>query len=220
MQRRVDEVPLGLGGPVIDLHGEHTLRRDLEERSSIGAGPRTMPRVDIEPPVGPVGERHDLERGRQIGDPRPRQPFEVDQQSVVRRTVAQPGERGGGLLDAPVAADDVGARSVNAADVIGDPEQLRLSESEHVHRVELRWDRERRRARGPPPRRIEFGDDEPVIIEERDQILVGITLVARRRIVPTPQRNGREAGRRGGGQPFLECGVTRKRSRAQHKVVR
>ena len=62
-----------------------------------------VPRVDVEPAVALVGEPDDLGRRGEIGDPRPRQPLEVDDQPVLGRPFAQAGERLGGVLGRPTS---------------------------------------------------------------------------------------------------------------------
>ena len=107
VQRRVHEIRLGLRRTVVHLHGQHECPGHPQQ--VLGAGARTgaVPHVDGEAAVGAAGQGHHLERRREVGDARPGQPFQVDQQPVLRRVVAQAREGGCRPVDAPVAPQDV-----------------------------------------------------------------------------------------------------------------
>ena len=79
VQRRLDQVLLRLRRTVVDLHGQHPFARHPEQVVHGRARAGAVPHVDVESSVGAVGLGHDREGRLQVGDPRPRQPFQVHQ---------------------------------------------------------------------------------------------------------------------------------------------
>ena len=103
----------------------------------------------------------------------------MHQQAVVRGAVAQRGEGGRGLLDAPVPPEHVGGIERPGPDHLADPEELALVEAKDIDRVQLGRDREGGRSRCPPPGGVQLGHDEPVVGQHGDDVPVAVPLLAR-----------------------------------------
>ena len=90
--------------------------------------------------------------------------------------------------------------------------------AEHLHGVELGRDGDLGRARCPPPRRVDLGDDEAVVVEHGAHLGVTVSVVGPGVVTP-PQRDG-VAPRAGGGlQALAKACVARDGARAQHERV-
>ena len=111
----------------------------------------------------------------------------MDEQAVLRRPVAQPGEGGSRLVERPCAAEHVDSVERARADRVGDAEELAFCEAEDPFLVELGRNANVGRAGEPPPGGIEFGHRHAMIGQEQADVLIAQPLVARRLVVAAPE---------------------------------
>ena len=142
----------------------------------------------------------------------------MDEQPVLRRPVAQPGEGGRRRVERPCAAEHVDRVERARTDRVGDAEQFPLGEAEDPLLVELGRNADVRRAWEPPPGGIELGHRHAVIGQEQADVLITQPFVARCLVVAPPERQTAEAAGLGGSQPFPEGGARPEGARAQHGV--
>jgi hypothetical protein len=92
----------------------------------------------------------------------------MHEEIVFGGAVAQGGERGRSVVDAPAPPEHVDCVQRSSADSLRDAEQLVFSVPEHAVRIDLGRDADITRAWPPPPGRIDLANREPVVGEHRE----------------------------------------------------
>ena len=209
VQRGLQGIRLGHGRRIAQLDAQDRRARDGAEQRAVGPAAEVMPGVEHEASVGAVGPTDDLPCSRQIGNAGPWQELQMDEQAVLSRPVAQPGEGRRGLVERPGAAEHVDRVQRARPHCVGDREQLPLAEAEDPFLVEFGRNTDVGRAGGPPPRGVELGHRHAVVGQQQADVLIAEPLVTRRSVVAPPERQSAEAAGLGRGQPFPEGGPAR-----------
>ena len=120
----------------------------------------------------------------------------MHEQAVLGRAVAEPGERGRGVVDASTSPPNTSiALSDRAPTASAIRNSSRLVVREELLGVERGGNVHVGRARQPPPREVELGDREPVVGEQRADVGIVETVPPRAPVVTTPERDARRTRR-------------------------
>ena len=132
-----------------------------------------------------------------VGDARPREKLDVHEQAVLGRAIAEPGERGGRVIDRPTAAEHVDRVERTGADRLGDARTRRLRRNAKSSSVSSAAGMCTSAAPGSHDHaRSTSATTRPWSASIVADVGVRQALAARARVVARPQRDAREpAGR-------------------------
>src|SRR5262249_23640687 len=128
MKGRVEQIGLGRERTVVELYAEYVFGRHRGQRLEGASAAHEVPRVDEEAAIGSGAPPHDLPRGGDVGDLRPRQELDVDGETVLAGAITQPRERLGRIVDVPRSAEEFDGVQRSRTDRVGDGEQVALAE--------------------------------------------------------------------------------------------
>ena len=189
------------GGDLVDADTPAEVVPRVEHQSAVRA-----PRVSDHP--------HRLAHAADLG---PRQELEGHEQVVRLCAVAQTREALDDLLVRNLCVRHEHCVDRAPADGVGDGEELLLAVGEEAAPLLVRSRREIGR-RHPVHQRVDLGDSETVVVEERAQIGVRQAVGAGPVVVVGEDRDSRVARRRRRLHPLLQAG-RRNGSGTQHQVV-